>query len=210
MTKIQVSNTALEGDGRKRLLLVAMRLFAQSGFDGVSVRKIASDANVSAGLIKYHFESKEGLRVAVDAYFLEQSKSAIENFLNASAATPEFNLELYEQRWIQRYADEWPEFVAYLRRAIMEDGPWGKSLFKRYYLSLRGAIDRWDVEGRLSPEVDRIWVPLLYAFLALGPIVLDKHIEAILGKSSFSPEMWVRFQKALYSMLWHGIGNRTP
>ncbi|MDR1270830.1 MAG: TetR/AcrR family transcriptional regulator [Planctomycetaceae bacterium] len=48
-------------DTRKTLLDVACRLFAEHGFDKVSTRMIAQEANVNLGSIHYHFGSKEGL-----------------------------------------------------------------------------------------------------------------------------------------------------
>lgn len=40
---------------------IAMQLFAEKGFDAVSVREIASAADINVALISYHFGSKEGL-----------------------------------------------------------------------------------------------------------------------------------------------------
>lgn len=55
------SGAAQEGETRARLIAVATRLFAEQGFDGVSVRKITGEANANLGAVNYHFESKEGL-----------------------------------------------------------------------------------------------------------------------------------------------------
>lgn len=49
------------GETRARLISVATRLFAEHGFDGVSVRMITREANANLGAINYHFGSKEGL-----------------------------------------------------------------------------------------------------------------------------------------------------
>ena len=46
---------------RTAILDAAEELFAQSGFDGVPVRKIAIAANVGLSLVTYHFASKEML-----------------------------------------------------------------------------------------------------------------------------------------------------
>lgn len=49
------------GDTRERVFLAAERLFADLGFDGVSVRDIASEAGVNLAAINYHFGSKSAL-----------------------------------------------------------------------------------------------------------------------------------------------------
>ncbi|MGB6539026.1 MAG: TetR family transcriptional regulator [Xanthobacteraceae bacterium] len=53
---------AVEEDGtRDRILRTAERLFAEHGFNGVSVRELAAAAQVNIASIGYHFDSKEGL-----------------------------------------------------------------------------------------------------------------------------------------------------
>ncbi len=51
-----------EEDGtRDRILRTAERLFAERGFNGVSVRELAAAAQVNIASIGYHFNNKEGL-----------------------------------------------------------------------------------------------------------------------------------------------------
>src|ERR1700680_2153660 len=55
-----------EEDGtRDRILKTAERLFAERGFNGVSVRELAGAANVNIASIGYHFRSKAGLLAQV-------------------------------------------------------------------------------------------------------------------------------------------------
>jgi AcrR family transcriptional regulator len=46
---------------RDRILRTAERLFAERGFNGVSVRELAAAAQVNIASIGYHFKNKEGL-----------------------------------------------------------------------------------------------------------------------------------------------------
>jgi AcrR family transcriptional regulator len=50
-----------EDGTRDRILRTAERLFAERGFNGVSVRELAAAAQVNIASIGYHFENKEGL-----------------------------------------------------------------------------------------------------------------------------------------------------
>ena len=55
-----------EEDGtRDRILKTAERMFAERGFNGVSVRELAGAANVNIASIGYHFRNKEGLLAEV-------------------------------------------------------------------------------------------------------------------------------------------------
>ena len=49
---------------RARIIAVALRLFGDRGFDGVSTREIAEEAGVNPPALQYYFDSKEGLYCA--------------------------------------------------------------------------------------------------------------------------------------------------
>lgn len=58
---------------RERLLAAAVRVVARDGLDAASVKTIAAEADVTPGLLHYHFASKEALleaalRQAMEAY----------------------------------------------------------------------------------------------------------------------------------------------
>lgn len=46
---------------RAKLIAAAGKLFAEYGFNGVSVRQIATEAGLPLGAMNYHFQGKEGL-----------------------------------------------------------------------------------------------------------------------------------------------------
>ncbi len=54
-----------EGSSRERILAAAEELFAETSFDGTSVRQIALKAGVPVGLINYHFDGKLGVYRAI-------------------------------------------------------------------------------------------------------------------------------------------------
>lgn len=50
---------------KEKILHVAERMFADKGFDGVSIRDITAEANVNLGAVTYYFETKEKLILAI-------------------------------------------------------------------------------------------------------------------------------------------------
>jgi AcrR family transcriptional regulator len=52
-------------DTSRRILLAAIEVFAEEGYEGASTRSLASRAGVNAPAIQYYFGSKEGLYRAV-------------------------------------------------------------------------------------------------------------------------------------------------
>lgn len=78
---------------REKLIRSAEALFAARGFDGVSVRDIASKAGVNSALIGYYFHGKEGLLSEVYMRHCEPLKREREHLL-AQLAQSENSLSL--------------------------------------------------------------------------------------------------------------------
>ncbi len=54
-----------------KILLAAQKLFSQRGFEGVTMRAIAAQADVNLASIVYYFENKEGLYLSVFRHYAE-------------------------------------------------------------------------------------------------------------------------------------------
>lgn len=71
----------------KQILTATLSAISEAGFDGVSTREIARRANVSQGLLTYHFKSKDVLwRAAADYVF-----SIANDSLRSAISTDESN-----------------------------------------------------------------------------------------------------------------------
>ena len=67
------------GERRRELLACAMRLFAEEGYDNVSVRAVARAAGVAPGLAYHYFDSKERLFAeAIEDYARRCAESVCE------------------------------------------------------------------------------------------------------------------------------------
>ncbi len=194
-------------DGRERLVRQAFVLFAERGFDSVTVRDIAKASGVSVGLINHHFGSKDGLREAVDEYFIAQFEDAITGAAPRELNTAEDAAQIIDE-WIQRHESDWPATVAYFRRALLEQSDWGFSLFERFYGFVQSTVMRMDAEGRIAPDVDRLWLPFLMMYLELGTMIFDPYIKRVLGKSGYDRELWQRRHRAYMSLIRRGAAPR--
>ena len=204
-TKLELIETQT---GKDRILLCAMELFAQRGFDGVTTRDIAAKAAVSVGLINHHYGSKEGLRQAVDEYFIAQFERFYEGEAGHVEDQAPGDVVRSVDQWVATIADEWPVFCRYFRRALLEETPWGAALFKRYFDLVRGSIDRLDAQGKIRPDVDRLWLPFLFMFLETGTLLMDPYIKQILGRSGFEEDLWRRRYRAYGDMIARGVYQR--
>lgn len=136
---------------RDRILEVALRAFAELGFDGASTREIASRAGVNQGLIPYYFGTKQALwREAVGRAFArleaiaeavrdtrevgsrERLALLIRRYLHFVAAHPEFVMLMNEEgkrdsermRWLvdTHVHPLFTAMSAFYEQAASEDG----------------------------------------------------------------------------------------
>lgn len=204
----EAANVIELSNGKTRLIKVAMQLFADRGYDGITVRDIAAAADVSVGLINHHFGSKEGLREAVDQYFIKQFEEVLFEERPSSVTDVDQGLDQtveWTEQWINRHIEDWDLTKAYMRRALLEGSDWGGNLFERFYQVARTSIDRSDAAGHVRPDVDRLWLPLLIVYMELGTLLLEPFVERVLGKSGYDRALWKRRHRAYTDLIYRGI-----
>jgi AcrR family transcriptional regulator len=110
--------TAKSAHTKERILRVAERLFAEHGYDGASVRRIAAAAGVQLALLSYHFQSKQGLYRAVFQRRIEpisqRRRAALREVIERAHPPPSIGkvldalarpwIELRDQRGGQHYS----------------------------------------------------------------------------------------------------------
>ena len=95
---------------RERLLTAAIDLFAEHGFDGVTVREICHRADTNIAAVNYHFRDKLGLYWAVIGM-------AIEHMRDITDVTRRVALDAPAEDRFRHYVR------TYLRRLMQAEGP---------------------------------------------------------------------------------------
>jgi TetR/AcrR family transcriptional regulator, regulator of cefoperazone and chloramphenicol sensitivity len=181
----------------------ALRLFADHGPDGVSVRQIAAAAGVSPGLVLHHFGSKEGLRQAVDEHVL----GLFDRML--AGMTGEHAGDLYDPAASGSVAEAVVKHLpadspvpGYPRRLLLADGDAGRELFRRLFRLSAATLEALAAAGMAAPGADP---PVRAAFLLvndLAVLLLRDHLTEVLGIDPLSgPGMtrWAGEVLAIYS-----------
>jgi len=165
----------------------ALRLFADRGPDGVTVRQIAAAAGVSPGLVLHHFGSKEGLRQAVDDHVLGLFDRMLGEMTGEHAA------DLYDlaasgpvAEAIVKHLPADSPVPGYLRRLLLGDGGAGRELFRRLFELSAVALDALAAAGMAASGSDP---PVRAAFLLvndLAVLLLRDHLTEVLGADPLS------------------------
>jgi AcrR family transcriptional regulator len=175
---------------RARIREAALELFAADGVAGTSMRSIAARAGVSPSLVVHHYGSKARLREAVDHAVVDAFAEALASIdADGSPAAIADRLEGVVSGLIggDRHVR------GYLAAALFEAGPASQRLFDALMDLVEAGLDRLDAMGHLVPATDPTWRSYSAAFLILGPVLLDRQIEARLHIDPFAPEVvWAR------------------
>jgi hypothetical protein len=113
-----IVTSAEDLSSRARLRDAAVRLFAERGVAGTSVRDIAEAAGVTAGLITHHFGSKERLKAAIDELMVEVFTAPLTAHSDHSSPTAEALADALAHTMAAH-----PDLRAYLRRSFLENDP---------------------------------------------------------------------------------------
>jgi AcrR family transcriptional regulator len=171
--------------GRARIRDAALTLFGERGVERTSLREIARSARLSAGLVRHHFGSKDGLRAACDAYALERLMALKEaGVLGGRLADPGF------------LSDVQPELLVlhrYLARSIVDGSPAARAVLDRMIV----LSEQWIAAHHAGEVSDERAVACVLAAAQIGVLMVREQISQALGLDVSSPQGHLRFAHAL-------------
>jgi AcrR family transcriptional regulator len=154
---------------RTRILDSAVRLFASRGFSSSSVDEICASAGVSKGAFYHHFESKQGLFLALLDGWLKAIDNAVEAARDKTA--PETFMQMTEAfPYIFETAGEGlPMFLEFWLQASRDRKIWQASIapYRRYHRYFASLIERGVAEGSFA-DVDPEIAARMIISMAMG------------------------------------------
>lgn len=145
---------------REIILSTAMKLFGQKGFEGTSVREIASGADVNPAMISYYFGSKEKLFEKLVEHKAAFLKSVFAELVNNPSLTQIEKIFVVIDRYVDRMFQT-PQFHHLLHRELsLERRPQLKNaiseILLRNFVSVRKIIQDGIDSGafrKVDPEL---------------------------------------------------------
>ena len=180
-----MTKTLRRGRGRPRrsedpkqdeILRAALRAFAQGGYEGTNLRRIAADADVDVALIAHHFGSKLGLwKATVDGLAVRRMTVTEETLVSSDKADIADRVRLALRRYIDINSDV-PEL----------------GMFVTQEMQLSGERRDYVYEHLVKPHHDQL-VPLIREAIAAGVIrPQDPNLLFFLLVTSISTSMAIR------------------
>jgi AcrR family transcriptional regulator len=150
---------------RARIRDAAIHRFAVEGF-GASVRAIASDAGVSAGLVMHHFGSKDKLRAECDEHLLATiGRLKRENVADAAAGGSFFHKFAA--------AEENAPIVGYVLRSMQDGSSLAREFIDHMVADSVDYTQEGVAAGVIRPSRDEVARARYLTLSALGALLLE-------------------------------------
>ncbi|GAA2698265.1 TetR/AcrR family transcriptional regulator [Actinoplanes palleronii] len=162
---------------RARIRDAAIALFAERGIGGATIRDIAQAADVSSGLLRHHFGSKEGLRDACDEWALGRVAA--------------LQLRFAETQMLGALPPDVMSLQRYLVRSLMDGSPTGTAMFAQSVE--RGQL--WLEKAGIESEDPRAFVAVLAA-MKMGMFLMQEQLTTVLGEDVSVMPGWQRMVRA--------------
>jgi AcrR family transcriptional regulator len=165
---------------RERILRAAMEEFAEHGFSGARINRIAAAANLNKQLIYHYFDSKDGIYAAVLGEMLTSmhhsldTASDIRQLIRRQTGDPEAR-----RAWSRMIA--WEGLAG--DRPVASAGERQESIHRQVQ-----TIMRLQREGQLAADIDpRFALATIYA-VGMAPHVIPQLIDFCLGPGASDSE----------------------
>lgn len=186
---------------RTRIREAALRLMAERGLAGTSIRDVAKEAGVSPGLVQHHFRTKEGLKQEVDAWVVERLGSEFAS-VTVSGSMTQVSDEFCQA--VVRFGTSQPELPAFIARTLLEGGPMAEAMFDGMVGLTRANLELVEAAGGVRAGTDMTWAAIQLTMMWIGPLLVQPLIERHLDQPLISDAGIDRWRAANAAMA-HGL-----
>ena len=182
---------------RARIRDAAIVLFGRDGFAGTSVRSVAREAGVSAGLVIHHFGSKDGLRSECDRYIVEEFLGRKNELASAAPAAA-----------MQRWLSDIPRFrpaIDYLARVLTDNTPAADELFDALLEGTSTMIEDQVAAGIMRPPIDSRATATYVTAYGVVPLLLKRQLAQAFGADDLTEEVIRRSTLPILDLYTHGL-----
>ncbi|MET7398698.1 helix-turn-helix domain-containing protein [Dactylosporangium sp. NPDC005572] len=178
---------------RARIRDAAIRLFAERGMDGTTVRDITQAAGVSPGLLRHHFGSKEALREECDTYVLDRmieikQELVFDGKLANPAALPSIHPTILL-------------YYKYVTQALLDGSRSAASMFD----DMVALTEQWIAKNAPDVSEDHRAYAAVMVGMQSGMLAMHNHVSRALGVDVFTAEGHLRMAGALADFYSHPL-----
>jgi len=189
---------------RDRIIASALELFAAKGYDGVSTHEIAAKADVTQGLITYHFKSKEGLwKASMDTLFGTFRNELAQRMYELREINDPLFFKLVIRHYL-RWAAQHPFIVGFMVKEAHDPGPRLRWLIEGHIAPIYAAVTHIIKVGQREGYIrEGSTVTIYYQVISSAMIFgLADEIQMLEGIHVLAPEFIEEHANSLINMLF--------
>lgn len=161
---------------RQRLLEVSVKLFAERGLDGTSVRDIAKESGLNLSLVSYYFGGKEGLYLELIQGFARNVSEELERVISLferESPTAE-NIKKFLGALVESFSAirlSHPDMGRILQRERASGLPYASEVYEKTFAPIADALVRQLVKAQKKGLVRKEVNPLLVVIFLQESII---------------------------------------
>lgn len=176
---VMMRNPAGNSEGAKAILIAANQLFAEHGFDGVSINDVAIEAGVSKSNVFHHFGTKQNLYLAVLKAAFGEFQTLTEH-LAPGRATLNERLNQFSNAHLEQMT-ACPQSVRLVLRELLQNQPQhskelAENAARDQFVNLLQFLAEAQKDGEIREEIDLS----VLALLMVGADVFMFQIKSLL------------------------------
>lgn len=191
------SRSSDDATTRSRIRDAALLLFGRAGYHATTVRAIATEAGVSAGLVIHHFGTKERLRDACD-------DEVVREIVGDAASLGESDLGATIEEWLAD-SDTFRPALDYLVRMLTDGTDAGGHLFDQLVARTERMLAEGSANGSMHGSSDPRVLAVVVASYGLMPLLLEKHVNRALGQPMLTAEGMRRLSVPVIELYTNGL-----
>jgi len=190
------------------ILVAAETLFAEHGFDGVSIQRIATAAHVSKSNIYHHFSSKDALYFAVLKHACQDLQHIIIQ-LKDSSANPESRLAQFSQEHLRLIHKKSHVAKLILRELLDANSERGRELaqqvFSEQFSDIKTLLQQGQENGAIRQDMDAAHMATSLVALNIFLFQAWPVLEHLPGHAFQQP---FTSGKTMFELLFHGLAKQ--
>jgi len=191
------------GETRSRILISALHVFSQTGYDGSGVAEICSAAGVSKGAFYHHFPSKQAVFLELLHLWLADLDQRLNDVQLESMDVPEtlISMSAMLKNIFQDADRRLPMFLEFWTQASRDPVIWQETIapYDRYQQYFSALIRKGIAQGSLE-EVDPEAAARLIVSIAIGTL-----LQGLLDPKN---AQWDTLGQQEMEILIHGLEKR--
>jgi TetR/AcrR family transcriptional regulator, regulator of cefoperazone and chloramphenicol sensitivity len=177
---------------RARIRNAAMQLFADQGAPATTIRAVAEQAGVAAGLVSHHYGSKQGLRDACDEYVLDYLRQIVKQGVDGHGVA--------DPAYLDRVYSGAADVLRYVARALVDGSDAAAVLFDNLVALTEDYLADHPSHGGAFQSDPRTQAAVIVA-MRLGVWVLHPHLLRAVGAESLTPQLMARLSAAVLDVM---------